>query len=130
MKAYEASTGPVVPSDWAAWLTRVVVNACRDRRRAGWWIRFRRSTDRVEELSLSAPDPDPADATARRETRRQIWLAFRELPDRQREVFVLRHVEEYSTAEVADALGLTSGTVKRHLFRAIRRLRGALGDIR
>jgi len=129
MKAYEASMGPVVPSDWAAWLTRVVVNACRDRRRAGWWIRFRRWTDRVEELALSTPDPDPADATARRETRRQIWLAFRELPARQREVFVLRHVEEYSTAEVADALGLSSGSVKRHLFRAIRRLREALGDV-
>src|SRR5215468_4058811 len=40
MKAYEASMGPAVPNDWAAWLTRVVVNACRDRRRAGWWIRF------------------------------------------------------------------------------------------
>ena len=128
MKAYEASMGPSAPRDWSAWLTRVAVNACRDRRRAGWWMRFRRWTDRVEDVALAAPDPDPADAAASGQTRRQIWAAFRELPARQREVFVLRHIEEYSTAEVADALGLSSGSVKRHLFRAIRKLREALGD--
>lgn len=130
MKAYEASMGPSAPSDWSAWLTRVAVNACRDRRRAGWWMRFRRWTDRVEEMALPALEPDPADAATSGETRRQIWLAFRELPDRQRVVFVLRHIEEYSTSEVADALGLSAGSVKRHLFRAIRKLRGALGDMR
>ena len=130
MKAHEASMGPSAPRDWSAWLTRVAVNDCRDRRRAGWWIRFRRWTDRVEEIALPASDPDPAAAAASAEIRRQIWQAFRLLPDRQREVFVLRHVEEYSTAEVADALGLSSGSVKRHLFRAIRKMRDALGDMR
>ena len=129
MKAYEASMGPSAPNDWSAWLTRVAVNACRDRRRAGWWMRFRRWTDRVEDVALAASDPDPADVAARRHVRQQIWSAFRGLPDRQREVFVLRHVEEYSTAEVAEALGLSSGSVKRHLFRAIRKLRDALGDV-
>ncbi len=130
MMAHEASMGPAAPSDWPAWLTRVAVNACRDRRRAGWWMRFRRWTDRVEEMALPASDPDPAEAAAGAETRQQIWVAFRELPNRQREVFVLRHIEEYSTAEVAAALGLSPGSVKRHLFRAIRKLREALGDAR
>ena len=41
------------------------------------------------------------------ETRRRIWLAFRKLPDRQREVFVLRYIEDLSTAEVAAALALS-----------------------
>jgi len=27
------------PMDWGSWLTRVSVNACRDRRRTGWWKR-------------------------------------------------------------------------------------------
>jgi RNA polymerase sigma factor (sigma-70 family) len=49
------------------------------------------------------------------------------LPARQQEVFVLRHVEEWSTDEVARALEITPGSVKRHLFRAIRHLRVALG---
>jgi RNA polymerase sigma-70 factor (ECF subfamily) len=130
MKAYEACAGSAAPSDWGAWLTRVAVNACHDRRRAGWWIRFRRWTDRVDDMPLAAQDPGPAEAAIGADTRQRIWLAFRQLPDRQREVFVLRHIAECSTAEVAEVLGLSPGSVKRHLFRAIRRLREALGDAR
>ena len=57
----------------------------------------------------------------------RLWQAFQALPARQREVFALRYVEGWSTAAVAEALGLTVGSVKRHLFRAVRRLRQTLG---
>jgi len=130
MKAYEATLASAIPNDWAAWLTQVAINACRDRRRAGWWMRFRRWSDPVENVPLVAIDPSPADAASGDEIRGRIWAAFRKLPDRQREVFVLRHIEECSTAQVAEALGLDQGTVKRHLFRAIRKMRDALGDMR
>ena len=46
------------------------------------------------------------------------------------EVFVIRHVDDLPTAAVAAALGIAPGSVKRHLFRAIRTLRDALGDHR
>lgn len=127
MQAYEAQTQSRPPSDWAAWLTRVAINACHDRHRAGWWTRFRRSSARIEEIPLAAGDSSPADRALSEETRRRIRLAFRKLPDRQREVFVLRYIEALSTAEVAAALALSSGSVKRHLFRAMRRLRETLG---
>ena len=127
MQAYAAQTRSRSPGDWAAWLTRVAINACHDRRRAGWWTRFRRSSARIEEIPLVAADPSPADRVLSEEIRRHIWLAFRKLPDRQREVLVLRYVEDLSTAEVAAALALSAGSVKRHLFRAIRRLRQILG---
>lgn len=130
MKAYEASAHSPNPTNWPAWLTRVTINACRDRRRAGWWMRFWRWSDSVEDRPVAAVDPSPEDVAIGEETRRRIWLAFRGLPDRQREVFVLRHLEEWSTGEVANALGLSPGSVKRHLFRAIRRLRQALGELR
>ena len=45
---------------------------------------------------------------------------------RQQEVFALRHVEGFSTAEVAETLDLSTGSAKRHLFRAVQRLRDAL----
>jgi DNA-directed RNA polymerase specialized sigma24 family protein len=41
---------------------------------------------------------------------------------------VLRHVEDWSGPEIAAALGLSAGTVKRHLFRAVHRMRAILGD--
>jgi DNA-directed RNA polymerase specialized sigma24 family protein len=45
-------------------------------------------------------------------------------------VFALRYIEEQSTSDVALALCLSQGSVKRHLFRALRHLRGALEDAR
>ena len=60
------------------------------------------------------------------ETRHRIWAAFRHLSRRQQEVFALRHVEGFSTAEVAETLDLSTGSAKRHLFRAVQRLRDAL----
>jgi RNA polymerase sigma factor (sigma-70 family) len=130
MKAWQASAGVAAPLDWPAWLTRVAINACRDRRRAGWWMRFRRDSQRVEDLGLPGDGASPADAAASEDMRRRIWAALRRLPARQREVFVLRYVEELSTAEVAAVLALSAGSVKQHLFRAIHRLRRALGDSR
>jgi RNA polymerase sigma-70 factor (ECF subfamily) len=126
LKAHEAARFGRPPMNWGAWLTRVAVNACHDRRRAGGWMRFRFQSTPVEDTWPVAEALGPGDAALGAETRRRIWEAFRALPRRQQEVFALRYVEEQSTLEVAAALGLTAGSVKRHLHRAIRQLRRAL----
>jgi RNA polymerase sigma-70 factor (ECF subfamily) len=117
---------------WEPWLTRVTVNACRDRRRSGWWKWWRaRPSTREHDLSsvLDRPkgEPTPEQATLAREVGGRIWQAFRALPARQREVFALRYLEGRSTEEVAEALGLHVGSVKQHLYRAVHRLRRELG---
>ncbi|MDE2059142.1 MAG: sigma-70 family RNA polymerase sigma factor [candidate division NC10 bacterium] len=89
------------PVAWDRWLTRVAINACRDRQRKAWWCFWH----------------DPL------ETRGHIWRVFRQLHQRQREVFVLRHLEGWPTQDVAEALSLSTGSAKRHLFRAVARLR-------
>ena len=114
-------------TEWAAWLTRVSVNACQDRRRSGWWRRGRAGSRAIEEIDLVDGEPTPERAALQGEAREQIWRAFQRLPRRQREVFVLRHLEGWSTEAAAEALALSSGSVKRHLFRAVRRLRRVLG---
>jgi RNA polymerase sigma-70 factor (ECF subfamily) len=130
LKAHETAWRGGDPVAWGAWLTRVAVNACRDRRRAGGWMRLRFRSSRLDDVTLAAQTPAPSDAAISEDTRRRIWAAFRELPRRQQEVFLLRYVEEQSTPDVAAALGLSPGSVKRHLYRAVRHLRRALGDAR
>lgn len=88
---------------------------------ARWW----HLTDRVDDMVLPAAEPTPDQVVIARALQQRVWLAFRALSDRQREVFVLRQVEGWSTAAVASALGLRGGSVKRHLFRAVQRLRAA-----
>ena len=128
VKALEALQRQGPPDDWGAWLTRIAVNTCRDRRRAGWWRRFRRWSEPIETVPLRHADPTPEELAIGAETRQQIWREFRVLPDRQREVFVLRHMEDLSGPEIAATLGLSAGSVKRHLFRAVHRMRRSLGD--
>ena len=130
LKAHEAERVAQAPANWGAWLTRVAVNACRDRHRAGGWMQFRRRGSRPDEVALVAKTPAPSEAAISEETRRRIWAAFRELPRRQQEVFVLRYIDEQTTPDVAAALGLSEGSVKRHLFRAVRHLRVSLREDR
>jgi len=114
------------PMDWGAWLTRVAVNACRDRRRSGWWRWWReRGTD---DATLPSALRTPEDEVIGRETQSRVWAAIAGLPQRQREVFALRQIEGHSTADVAAMLGISAGSVKRHLFRAVARLRDVVKE--
>ncbi|MFQ5683884.1 MAG: RNA polymerase sigma factor [Candidatus Binatia bacterium] len=113
---------------WRPWVIKVSVNACRDRRRSGWWKWWRGTNSEGQETEYPSPNHTPEEMLLSRETQRHIWHALRELSGRQQEVFVLRHLEEWSTEEVAKILEMTTGSVKRHLFRAVHRLRRELGD--
>ena len=116
------------PADWESWLTRVTVNACHDRRRSAWWKWRRSSNGEYRETEYQSVGRTPEQEVLGREELNRIWRSFRELSPRQQEVFALRHLEGWSTEEVAKILGLSSGSVKRHLFRAVCHLRKALGD--
>ena len=59
-----------------------------------------------------------------------LMAALRQLPQRQREVLVLRYWSELSEAEIAAALGIRPGTVKSAASRALAALETKLGDLR
>ena len=130
LKLFQATKAQDVSFAWKAWLTRVALNACRDRRRSGWWKWWREKSVEIEDVCLPSPNPTPEENTVRREERVRIWRFFRDLSVRQQEVFVLRYVEGWSVEEVAQMLELTPGSVKQHLFRAVQHLRKALGGRR
>ena len=65
-------------------------------------------------------DPiDPRDRT--------FWDAVRKLPQRQREILVLRYVEDLCDAEIAEVLGCSTPTVRVHAHRARQSLATRLG---
>ncbi len=77
LKLHQAYASPEPPADWSAWLTRVAVNACHDRWRAGWWTRFRRYGERLDETTLLAREASPEERAIGEETWRRVWAAFR-----------------------------------------------------
>ena len=101
-----------------AYARRILVNSYLSHRRD------RRREEVVPEVpELSAAGLDPLVGSDDRLAR-----ALRELPARQRAVVALRHLEDMSVAEVADALGMAEGTVKSQAFRGVAALRRALGE--
>jgi len=115
---------------WGPWLTRVTVNACRDRRRSGWWKWWREHHRTFEEAEFPGHGRTPEQEVLSRERRLDVWRSFQQLSSRQQEVFVLRHLEGFPTAEVAEILGVSPGSIKRHLYRAVHQMRKALGGLR
>ena len=55
--------------------------------------------------------------------------ALRRLPERQREVVVLRHLADLPEVDVAASLGISVGSVKTHLSRGVARLRSELVEV-
>ncbi|MFD4676380.1 RNA polymerase sigma factor [Lentzea sp. NPDC058450] len=86
---------------------------------------------RVVALRFRPPAPPPAegaDEHALREYERErVLVAIRSLPHRQREVVVLRYLEDLPPAEVAELLGISKEAVASSLNRALESLRGKLG---
>jgi len=138
VKAFRALPEFQGQSAFETWLTRIAINAVRDH------IRRKRPVVSFSELRAEPDDDgpelpaafDPADGTSperdllSRDIRRRIAEALVSLSPRQRAVFVMKHYEEKSIAEIGEATGLDEGTIKSHLFRAARKLRERLEDLR
>jgi len=84
---------------------------------------WRRTSRRLEVLSDTPPEAghEPAAYDGEREA---VWHFVQTLPPRQRAVIVLRYYEDLSEAEIADLLGISTGTVKSQSSRALASLRG------
>lgn len=88
------------------------------------WRRLWRHRETVTDLT--AHDV-PVAATEYDGVGAALWEAVRGLPERQRAVVVLRYYEQLSEKETADALGVSTGTVKSQASRALATLRDRLG---
>lgn len=118
----------------STWLHRIVINACLMRLRT----QRRRPEEDIEEylprfrddghqLPPSEPWSETADTILERtELVGVVRAAIDQLPDTYREVLLLRDIEELSTDEAAEALGVTPNAVKIRLHRARQALRTLL----
>ena len=117
---------------FSTWLYRIVVNECKDffraRARRLQFVTPAGGLDSEDATVFEVADPagTPRDAALDRELAAHLSAAIRRLPDRQREAFVLCHLQDLPLAEAAEIMGCRLGTVKAHLFRAGEALRQAL----
>lgn len=116
------------------WLTRITINRSRDAlRRRRFVSLFTTRDDGTEgEVFIEPVDerPDPERQLMSAQLRTAIGRAERHLSAQQKTIFRLRHYENLSLEDIADALGLRAGTVRAHLFRAIHKIRKELAGWR
>ena len=124
--------------EWRPLFYRILNNGIRDfmrRRRVrtrvmAWWPGRAGGDEEGADPVQAAPDPagGPLELLEGAEALAALEAGLAALPDRQREAFVLRAREGLDVAGTAVAMGCSEGSVKTHYFRAVRALKGRLGE--
>lgn len=126
IKAYGSLSSFRGDSKFSVWIYRITTNVCLD---------FLRSKSRKQQVSLTVSDddedaqldiPDPS-STPEQQLIKKISMqsveeGLKTLPDKQRQILVMRELGGMSYAEIGAALSLEEGTVKSRIFRARKRL--------
>jgi RNA polymerase sigma factor (sigma-70 family) len=127
IKAYGSLSSFRGDSKFSVWIYRITTNVCLD---------FLRSKSRKQQVSLTVSDdddedaqldiPDPSSAPEQQLMQKMSMQSVEEglktLPDKQRQILVMRELGGMSYAEIGAALSLEEGTVKSRIFRARKRL--------
>lgn len=93
------------------WLTRIAINTCRNIRRTAWF-RMRDRSVVPDDLPLSAPDED-----------RTLFLTVQQLPEKYKQVIILRYYQGMSLEEAAGVLDISRSAVHHRLQKALGLLR-------
>jgi len=114
------------------WLMGIAINLQKDNwrsRRLQFWRQTRTNAVDVDDASewLPSGERTAEQQLLAREQVASVWRSVEKLSERQRTVFLLRFVEELELKEIAESTGLSEGTVKAHLSRALGRVRMELG---
>jgi RNA polymerase sigma-70 factor (ECF subfamily) len=117
------------------WLMRIAINLQKDHwrnRRMQFWRQTRTNAVDLDDVGEWLPSgaSSAEQQLLAREQVGHVWTAVKGMSERQRTVFLLRYVEEQELSEIARATGLSEGTVKAHLSRALAKVRAELGGRR
>jgi RNA polymerase sigma-70 factor, ECF subfamily len=110
------------------WLMQIAANLLRNHEASGrlkFWRRTLRADVDLSELGDFLPTPaiSPEQMAVARQQVERIWKVAGRLSSQQRTVFLLRFVEDMDLLEIAAVTGMKEGTVKSHLFRALKSVR-------
>jgi RNA polymerase sigma-70 factor, ECF subfamily len=127
IKAYRRIDTWKPSGSFRSWLFRIAANQAIDSKRK----HGRRKEVPAEAVGPGAHAYSVAPVRiGEEELHESIRVALDRLSEKQRQVFVLKHYEEFTLSEIAVMLGISMGSVKVHLFRSLRRLRDELAHLK
>ena len=127
LKAFNALGRFRGSSGFYTWLYKIAQNTCIDyTRRKSIWSEFPFINEFPSDDSWLHPRTIDNSATKfleNQELNKEINSAINQLTSRQKQIFILRHYEGLALRDIANVLDLRIGSIKAHLFNAIRKLR-------
>jgi RNA polymerase sigma-70 factor (ECF subfamily) len=109
-----------------AWIFRIALNTGRDLRQSAW--RRKRQSLPEDETMIESRSRGPQSEVLENEQLDRIRHALRDLRSEEQEVFLLRQNGQMTYEEIAEALGIPTGTVKTRMRRAVSKLREVLAE--
>jgi RNA polymerase sigma-70 factor (ECF subfamily) len=112
----------------STWLMRIALNLVRDHTRTDrfrFWKRVSETAVDVSDISSHVPHRDSSleSRLIAHEQLTLVWESVAQLSERQRNVFLLRFLDDLELSEIAAITGLPVSTVKTHLYRALATIR-------
>jgi RNA polymerase sigma-70 factor (ECF subfamily) len=133
LRAYKQLSRFESRANFSTWLHRIAVNCSIDLIRARPHREAAHDAVDLEHLGAAeaadAGRPSPERLTLSAEVQERINGAMAALSQMERAAFMLRHFEGQSIDEISRALGLKTNATKHSIFRAVRKMRGALGPL-
>ncbi len=130
IKAYKNIGSFRFESQFYTWLYRITVNTAYNFKRKQSRLNLFDPEDEANAGDLSWIADTDNDDSSRGEIMGAVKTAMTVLPQKQRTVFILKHLENLKIKDIASILNITEGTVKRYLFRAMEKLRVELKEYR
>ncbi|MFB3826199.1 MAG: RNA polymerase sigma factor [Bryobacteraceae bacterium] len=129
VRAYEHLDQFEGRSSFAAWVTRIAYHEALARaRKSRRWVPLENEEGEIMSAANRDVSETPESSAMRSQLARLLQAQVENLPDMYRSVFVLREIEQLSTAETAECLGLSEEAVKTRLHRARAVLRAAVPE--
>ncbi len=121
-------------SAFSSWLYRIVYNLSLNKLRGRKLRHFFRLGEENDENEVNwnvpSDDPTPDEILISKERQERLDEALKKLPVKQRAVFVMRHEQGLSNAEIAEITGRTEGSVKANFSFAVAKLKEAMEEYR
>ena len=129
VKTYDTLGRFDLKKPFGPWFFQILRNQCRD------MLRSRKAKFKVEALDVrlearpADPERGPERARQRNAARELLWRGLERIGDEHREILVLKELQGFRYAEIAQILEIPEGTVASRLFHARNALQGALLDL-
>ena len=135
VKAYLGLKNFREDAKFKTWFYRIVMNEAKDalrKEKSRGLFKFLSHSQSEEEGGESilelipASGESPREVFEKQEAKKQLEQAIMKLPERERDVFILRYFNALSIDEVSETLNIAVGTVKAHLAQGTKKLRSIL----